>query len=196
MPDHSEAESLQPLGVFWWVFALRGGFALLFACVLFAAGSLFRVFFLDPVLITLLGLLLGFYVMGNGLLLGVASLVARDHALPHRLMLIAESLVVIALGVYIGFTLLLTPQSLGLLAGLHALIAGGFQSIRTVKLRHDARCTWLLGVSGAVSLIAALLFFLHLDAETRSITNGLAALEMFYGAFSLLFALRLHSRRA
>jgi len=191
-----EATSQQNLGTFWWVFALRGLFALLFSLVLFVAGSLFRVMFLDPFVISLLGLLLGFYVMGNGLLLGVAAKVADDHHLPRQWTLVAEAAIVIALGIYIGFTLLLTPQSLALLAGLHALTAGGFQCIRAFKLRHDRMYLALLGISGLASLAVAAAFLTHPDAATRNITNGLACLEVFYGLFSLLFALRLYRKRA
>jgi len=196
MINDPEAQSLQSLGTFWWVFALRGAFALLFCIVLFVAGSLFRVMFLDPFIITLLGLLLGFYVMGNGLLLGVASIVARDHGLRHQGMLLTEAAIVIALGVYIGFTLLLTPQSLALLAGLHALTSGTFQSARALKLRHDALSLTLLGLSGLASLCAAAAFFLYQNAATRNITNGLAVLELFYGLLALLFARRLYRQRS
>lgn len=196
MTNDLEAKSLQDLGTFWWVFALRGAFALLFTAVLFAAGSLFRVFFFDPVLITLLGLLLGFYVMGNGLLLGVSAIVAGDHGLPHRRMLFSESTIVILLGIYIGFTLLLTPQSLALLAGLHALTAGGFQCVRAFRLRHDPPSLALLALPGAISLCAGIAFLTHQNASTRNITNGLGSLELFYGVLALLFALRLYRQRS
>jgi len=190
-----DTESVNKLGLFWWVFALRGAFAVLFAIVLFTAGSLFRVFFLDPFLITLLGLLLGFYVMANGLLLGVAAVVADDHAHPHWWMLLSESIAVIVLGFYIGFTLLLTPQSLALLAGLHALIAGGFQCMRAIKIRHDARSVALLGIPGVIFLCAGAAFLAHQDAAVRNITNWLATLELFYGVLGLLFALTLYRER-
>jgi hypothetical protein len=69
------------LRLFWWFFALRGGFAALFACFLLSVGSLLGTIFFDPVMLVFLGLLLGFYVMGNGLLLGVAGGFAAEHRL-------------------------------------------------------------------------------------------------------------------
>jgi tryptophan-rich sensory protein len=72
--------SIDRLDVFWWVFAVRGGFAALFALLLLYAASLLGSIFFDPVMFVFMGLLLGFYILGNGVLLGVAARVAyKNH---------------------------------------------------------------------------------------------------------------------
>ncbi len=195
MEQNLELRSIEHVGTFWWVFALRGCFAALFSAVLFTAGNLFLAVYFDPVVLPLLGLFLGFYVMGNGLLLGVAAIVADDHE--HHLwwLLLAESIVALALGVYIGFTLLLTPQSLALLAGLHALVAGCFQGILAYKMKHDGIDLSILGVSAAISLCAGIVFLMHQDAKTLHITNWLGALELYYGAILIFLGLKMRRDR-
>jgi uncharacterized membrane protein HdeD (DUF308 family) len=187
--------SVKELGLFWWVLALRGGFALLFSGALIMAGSLFQPIFHDPILLKQMGLLLGFYVMGIGMILTVAAVVADDNNLDVWWVLFCESGCVILLGLYISITLLFTPRSFALLAGLHALIAGCFQAILTLKLRHDRLCRTLLCLSAATSLCAGVAFLSHQNASTRSLTDWLAGLELLYGGILIVLALRLYGNR-
>lgn len=69
---NSEAP-IQDLRLCWWSFAVRGGLAVIFAVVLFLVSSFFGIFFFDPVALVYLSLLLGSFVLGNGLLLAVAA---------------------------------------------------------------------------------------------------------------------------
>jgi uncharacterized membrane protein HdeD (DUF308 family) len=188
--------SVKELGLFWWVFALRGGFALLFSGALIMAESLFQPFFHDPILLKQMGLLLGFYVMGIGMILTVAAVVADDNNLDAWWVLLCESGSVILLGLYISITLLFTPRSFALLAGLHALIAGCFQAILALKLRHDRFCLTLLCLSAGISLCAGVAFLAHQNASTRALADWLAGLELFYGGILIVIALRLYGNRS
>jgi len=77
--DLSFEMPMAELGMFWWAFAARGGAAILFSAFLFYAGSLFGTIFFDPIMFVALGTMLGFYILGNGVLLGVASGYAAEH---------------------------------------------------------------------------------------------------------------------
>src|SRR5271155_3393751 len=74
-------EPVRDLRLFWWMFAVRGGLAIIFAVVLFLASIFLGIFFFDPVTLVYMSLLLGSFVLGNGLLLGVATGFAVEHHL-------------------------------------------------------------------------------------------------------------------
>src|SRR6202451_1900513 len=119
--DRAIRQSVADVRIFWWIFAVRGGLAVVFAVVLFLASSFLGIFFFDPVTLVYMSLLLGSFVLGNGLLLGVATAFAFEHQLHLRWLTLCEGCFELLLGVYIGISLLMTPQSLAFLAGLHAL---------------------------------------------------------------------------
>ena len=186
---------MKDMGMFWWVFALRGGFALLFAGILYGSGNLLGTIFFDPVMLVFLSLLLGSYVLGNGLLLGVAGGFAIEHHLRHlRLwwLLLGECGFAVLLAGYIGFSLLITAQSLALLAGLHALGTGCFQGALALKLPHDRPYVLLLSASGVISLFVGIVFLMHHDEALRTITQWLSGFELFYGVVVITFARGLH----
>ncbi len=75
-----DREASRPaIGICWWIFAVRGGLAIVFAVILFLASSFLGIFFFDPVTLVYLSLLLGSFVLSNGLLLGVAAGFAFEH---------------------------------------------------------------------------------------------------------------------
>jgi uncharacterized membrane protein HdeD (DUF308 family) len=118
---------IQDLRLCWWSFTLRGGLAIVFAVVLFLASSFLGIFFFDPVTLVYLSLLLGSFVLGNGLLLGVAAFFSYEHRLHIWWLLLCESGFTILLGVYIAISFLLTPQSLAFLAGFHGVGMDAFK---------------------------------------------------------------------
>ena len=52
----SNLEMVQPLTLCWWIFAVRGGLAVVFAVVLFLTSSFLGIFFFDPVTLVYLSL--------------------------------------------------------------------------------------------------------------------------------------------
>jgi uncharacterized membrane protein HdeD (DUF308 family) len=182
---------MNPLGMFWWVFAVRGGLAVVFAAVLFFASIFLGLFFFDPVTLVYLSLLLGSFVLGNGLLLAVAAGFAFEHKLHCWWLLLAESCFALLLGVYIGISLWLTPQSLAFLAGIHVCGVGCFQAALAFAMREDRSRLFLLAVAGAISLAVGILFLTHFNQPARPTTQALSAFELFGGITWILFASRL-----
>ena len=109
--DRAIEQPVANVRMFWWVFAVRGGLAVVFAMVLFLASSFLGIFFFDPVTLVYMSLLLGSYVLGNGLLLGVAAGFGFEHHLHLRWLTLCESCFALLLGVYIGISLILSPVS-------------------------------------------------------------------------------------
>ena len=117
-----ESTPARDLKLFWWTFAVRGGLALIFAAVLFLASIFLGIFFFDPVTLVYLSLLLGSFVLGNGLLLGVAAAFAWEHRLHLWLHMAIECGAAVLFGAYIGVTLMMTAKSLAFLAGLSGYV--------------------------------------------------------------------------
>lgn len=182
-----------PLRICWWIFAVRGGLAAIFAVVLFLASSFLGIFFFDPVTLVYMSLLLGSFVLGNGLLLGVAGGFALEHHLHFWWVALCESGFAVLLGVYIGISLVLTPQSLAFLAGIHALGVGSFQVALGAKLRKDRFNLFLLSFAGVVSLAVGVLFLQHFHQAARPTTQALSVFELFCGVIWGVFSFRLRS---
>jgi uncharacterized membrane protein HdeD (DUF308 family) len=150
------------------------------------------IFFFDPVTLVYLSLLLGSFVLGNGLLLAVAAFFSFEHRLHIWWLVMCESGFAILLGVYIGISLLLTPQSLAFLAGIHAVGNGCFQAATAVKLRADRPTLFLLASAGIISLFVGIAFLTHYNQAPRITTQALAGFELFCGIIWMVFAYRLH----
>jgi uncharacterized membrane protein HdeD (DUF308 family) len=181
----------QPLSLCWWIFAVRGGLALVFAVVLFLTSSFLGIFFFDPVTLVYLSLLLGSFVLTNGLLLGIAAGFAYEHHLHLWWLELCEACFALLLGVYIGISLMLTSQSLALLAGIHALGTGCFQVALAIKLRDDRPNLILLMVGGLFSLCVGVVFLAHFHQAARPTTQALAGYEFLNGIVWSILAFRL-----
>ena len=174
----------------WWVFAVRGGLAVIFALVLFLASIFLGIFFFDPVTLVYMSLLLGSFVLGNGLLLGVAAGFAYEHRLHVWWLILGECCFAVLFGIYIGISLMLTAKSLAFLAGLHALGNGVFQASMAAKLRADWPNLLLLACAGLVSLTLGIAFLTHLHQGARTTTQALSGFELFSGIIWLAVSLR------
>jgi uncharacterized membrane protein HdeD (DUF308 family) len=140
-------------------------------------------------------MMLGFYILGNGVLLGVASGYAAEHHVGIWRLLLGECIFATGLGTYIGFSLLLSSESLAWLAGLHALGTGCFLVALAINLRASKLFGWALFIAGGLSIGAGLGFLFHRHAATRSATHWLGGFELFYGIVILVFARGLHQHR-
>jgi uncharacterized membrane protein HdeD (DUF308 family) len=175
----------------WWSFAVRGGLAIVFGVVLFLASSFLGIFFFDPVTLVYMSLLLGSFVLGNGLLLGVAAFFSWEHHLHFWWVVLAEACFALLLGVYIGVSLLLTPQSFALLAGIHGLGEGCFQFALAIKMRREAPKLIRLAFAGIISLGLGIGFLTHHNLAPRITTQVLSGYELFAGIVWIVFAFRL-----
>jgi uncharacterized membrane protein HdeD (DUF308 family) len=193
MTSKPTLDQMERLDMFWWAFAIRGGFAVLFAGMLAFSGNLLGSLFFDPVMLVLLSILLGFYVFGNALLLGVSAGFAFERHLGVGWLLASESCFGFLLGAYISFSLLITSHSLALLAGIHAVGAGCFQIVLALKLHRYKRFRMLLGISALIALSVGILFLTHQAESPRLISLLLSGFELTYGLIVLAFAWALHA---
>jgi uncharacterized membrane protein HdeD (DUF308 family) len=191
MNSIANQEFVPDTGLCWWSFAVRGGLAWLFAVVLFLTSSFLGIFFFDRVTLVYLSLLLGSFILGNGLLLLVSAFFAFEHHLHFWWLVLAEGCFALLLGAYIGVSLWLTPQSLAFLAGIHGVGNGSFQCAMGMKMRDDRGSLLLLGVAGLVSLAVGIGFLTHYNLAPRVTTQALSGYELLEGTVWMLFAFRL-----
>jgi len=180
------------IDIFWWAFGIRGGFAVLFAGLLAFSGNLLGSLIFDPVMLIMLSLLLGFYVFAIAVLFGVAAAFSFEKRLGIGWLLTAESSFAFLLGMYISFSLLMTSQSIALLAGIHAAGAGCFQAFLALSLIRNQRFRTLLGVSALIAIGAGILFLTHLKEQPRLIALWMSGFELIYGVIVIAFARALH----
>jgi uncharacterized membrane protein HdeD (DUF308 family) len=185
---------LRQLSKFWWVFAVRGGYAILFSLALEFVGSLLGHLFFDPIMLVFLSLLLGVFVLGNGILAAIAGGFAAEQKLPIRWILFGEALFALAAGLYIGISLRVDPQTLAVFAGIVALGAGVFQTILAIRTRAFSTDVFLMRLAAMMSFTAATAFLLHRRATTQTTARWLALFELFVGIVWLLFAYSLHGQ--
>jgi len=183
---------LRQLCKFWWVFAVRGGTAILFAMALGFVSSLLGHLFFDPIMLVFLSMLLGFFVLGNGILLAIAGGFAAEQKLPIRWILFGEAFFALAIGLYIAFSLRVEAETLAWFAGLTALGAGIFQSILAVRTRGVSTDVFLMRLAAMMSFTAAIAFLLHRRATTQTTAHWLALFESFVGLVWLFYAYSLH----
>jgi uncharacterized membrane protein HdeD (DUF308 family) len=184
-------EVAAPLAPCWWIYAVRGGLAIVFAAVLFLSSIFLGIFFFDPVTLVYLSLLLGSFVLSNGLLLGIAAVFSYEHRLHLWWVVLGEACFALLFGVYIGISLMLTSQSLALLAGIHALGTGCFQAALAMKMRDDRPNLVLLIVAGVISLCVGAVFLQHIHQAARPTTQALAGYEFLNGIVWSILAFRL-----
>ena len=183
---------LAELGTFWWAFALRGGSAVLFSALLGYVGNSFGAVFSDPIMLVMLAVLLGFYVLGNALLLGVAAGFAEQHRDRIWKLLAGESAFSIVLGLYIAFSLLLLKESLARIAGIHALGTACFLMILTIRVGTQKSFAILLAIAALAAVYVGQMFLVNRELGAQSMTQWLAAFELVYGFVIVFLAITLY----
>ncbi|RVU14329.1 HdeD family acid-resistance protein [Methylobacterium oryzihabitans] len=169
----------------WWLIALRGAFAILFGIVaLVSPGA------------TLLTLVIVFsaYMLVDGVAGIVAAVRAAERHERWGTLLLSG-----LLNLLVGVVAFLVPGS-ALLAFVYllaawALVTGGLMLAAAFRLHLD-HGRWWLGLGGALSILFGLALVVSPAASLIVLTTWMGGYAIAFGAFMLILALRLRSRRA
>src|SRR5438477_8466674 len=154
----------------WWVLAVRGALAILFGVIAFV---------LPGHALLALVLLWGAWAFIDGVFAMVAALRAAErHARWGALLL--EGVVGIAAGIFTFAWPGMTAIALLYLVAAWAIVTGILEIVAAVRLRRLIEGEWLLGLSGAASVLLGVLLMLMPAA-------GLVAWVWVIGAYALLF---------
>jgi uncharacterized membrane protein HdeD (DUF308 family) len=158
----------------WWVLALRGVLAILFAVIAFSRPG-----------VTLIALVWvwGAYAFVDGVFALIASVRAAEH---HQRwgMLLLEGISGIAAGIIAFVWTGITALALVFLIAAWAIVTGILEIAAAVRLRQMIEGEWLLGLSGVLSILLGVLF---------AAMPGVAAVAWVWliGLYALLFGILL-----
>jgi uncharacterized membrane protein HdeD (DUF308 family) len=180
MRTHLANGMLNALERNWWLFLLRGLFAILFGAVAIAWPA-----------ITLVALTLayGAYALVDGVLAIVAA-VKGGSVIPRWWLVligIAGLLFGIATLMWPGMTALIL---LFLIAGW-SIVSGVMQIIGAIRLRKEIPNEWLLIAGGLLSVLFGAVLFLFPGAGALGLVFTIGVFAIIYGVLLVSFALRL-----
>jgi uncharacterized membrane protein HdeD (DUF308 family) len=157
----------------WWVLALRGVLAILFALV---------AFFLPGVTATALVLVFGAYALVDGIFALIAGLrAARHHGRSAPLLI--EGVLNLVIGVLVFLWPIAALVTLIYMIAIWAVVTGVVLIVAGIALiRHSGE--WLLILGGIISVLFGIVLFFAPGA-------GIVALSWWLGFYALLFGIAL-----
>ena len=177
-------QRLDTLAANWRAMALRGLIALLFGLL---------VLFWPGLVLAVLALLFGIYAVVDGSITLVPALRSSGRGAQRGLPL-AEG----AVGVIAGLSALLWPglTSNGLLyvIAAWAMLTGILKIVTAVVLRAEVEQGWLLGGSGALSVLFGVLLALLIGSDLNSLATLVGGFAVVVGLALIVFAFRMREQ--
>lgn len=166
------------LSRFWWLLLLRGVLAVLFGIAAFAW----------PVMtLATLVMLFAAYAFVDGIF-DVMHALGHRKEIEHWGLLLVEGLLGIVFGILAFMAPQLTTAVGGIIVAMYmaawALVTGGLRIAMAVRLRKEIEGEWLLGLSGAVSILFGILVM------ARPAVGALAVV-FFIGAWAFMLGVTL-----
>ena len=169
----------------WWVLALRGALAILFALV---------AFFLPGVTATVLVLVFGAYAFVDGIFALIAGLrAARHHGRSAPLLI--EGVLNLLLGVLVLLWPVAALVALVYVIAIWAVVTGVLLIAAGIALiRHSGE--WLLILGGIISVLLGIVLFFAPGAGIVAITWWLGIYALLFGIALLMAAFRIRRHSA
>ncbi|AHI00112.1 HdeD family acid-resistance protein [Kutzneria albida] len=162
----------------WWLVALRGVFAVVFAVLTLAW---------PDVTVVALVLLWGVYALVDGL----SSLALGMAVRGQRWANVGLGV----LGVLAGLLAILLPGVTAVLLlviiAVWAIVAGLLQLVAAVLLRGVTAHAWFLIVTGALTLVLGIVLLAHPEVGAVALVTTIAVFALIWGVSLILLALRL-----
>jgi uncharacterized membrane protein HdeD (DUF308 family) len=165
----------------WWLVALRGVLAILFALL---------AFFWPAKTLAVLVLLFGAYVLVDG----VFALGATFSAIRHNARwwpLLLEALLGIGIGLATFVWPGITALALIYLIAAWAIVTGIFEVIAAIQLRRSIEGEWMLILAGVLSVVFGLLLIVFPGSGALAVLWLFAAYALVFGVVLLVLAFRL-----
>ena len=165
----------------WWLFVLRGVFAVLFglAAIIWpgiALGALI--------------LLFGAFAVADGILAILAGIQAARREMQWWPLVLGG-----VLGIGIGLATFAWPGITALvllsLIAAWAIVTGILEIVAAIRLRREIQGEWLLGLAGAASLIFGLLLVANPGAGALAVVWVIGLFALFFGIVLIGLGLRL-----
>lgn len=171
------------LTVSWWALVLRG-----VAAVIFGLAA----FLFPPGAVAALVILFGAWALADGVFNVIAAV--REGRTGRRWgSLLAEGIISIVAGIVTFFLPAATALALVLWIAAWSLLTGIAEIVAAIRLRNLIRNEWLLGLSGLLSVVLGVLFFLMPGAAALTVAIWIGAYALVFGALLIGLGLRLRS---
>lgn len=165
----------------WPMLALRGVAALLFGVLTM----------LNPAAtLTVLVFLFGGFALIDGALSIAAGMRRRDAGASSWGGLLVTGALVIAIGALVLWYPRMTTRFLVYVVAAWALVSGVGQIVTAIRLRREIRGEWLLGLSGAIAVIFALVLLFAPGVGALAVTLWIGIYAIAAGALMLVLAFR------
>lgn len=177
---------LNVLSRYWWVLALRGVIAIIFAILVFLSPGI--------ALVTLV-LFFGAYALVDGVLTVIASLRDRDSN-RHWWVLLLEGVVGIIAGILTFIWPGITSLVLLYMVAAWAILTGIFEIISAIRLREEIEGELWLGLSGLASLVfGVLLVVIPAPAGLLTLVWLVGIYALVFGVIMIILAFRVRGLR-
>src|SRR5580765_652797 len=177
----------QFLSRFWWLLLLRGVLAILFGISAFVWPGL--------TLVTLV-MLFAAYAFVDGIF-DVVHAISHRQEIEHWVLLLIEGLFGIAFGILAFQSPELTTLVGGVIVAFYiaawAIVTGAMRIAMAVRLRKEIEGEWLLGLSGAVSILFGIFIMARPAAGALAMLYFVAAWAILLGV--ILIALAFKARK-
>ena len=167
----------------WWLIALRGLAAVLFGVL---------AFIWPEVTIVALVILWGAYALAEGILTLIAAFRIRERSQPMWALLLI-GLAGVAAGIVTFLWPGITALALLMVIAAWALVMGILQIVAAIRLRKEIEGEWLLGLSGAMSVIFGVLMVISPGAGALTVLWIIAAYAIVFGVLLIVLGFRLKS---
>ena len=172
---------LTNLSRYWWLLALRGAAAIIFGILAFV---------LPQLTVGILVILFGAYVIVDG----ISSLIS---GFSHRetnnrwWVTVLEGVVSIAAGIFAFFYPGITAFVLLYVIAAWAILTGVLEIVAAIRLREEMEGEWILGLTGAASLLFGILLFVFPGSGVLAVIWLIAAYSILFGILMVYLSLKL-----
>jgi uncharacterized membrane protein HdeD (DUF308 family) len=170
----------------WWLMAIRGVAAILFAILAFIWPGL---------TVTVLVLFFGAYALVDGIFAILAAIAAARERL-RWWPFVVEGVLGIVAGVVTFVWPGVTALVLLYLIAAWAVVTGVFEIVAAIQLRKVIQGELLMILAGLLSIVFGLLLFFYPSAGALAVIWLIAAYALVFGVVMLIFAFRLRGLRS
>jgi uncharacterized membrane protein HdeD (DUF308 family) len=167
----------------WWMFAVRGGLAVLFGVL--------ALLWPGMTLIVLVALFAAYALLGGGAM--VIGALRNRKSDDKWWILLLLGIVSLAAGVWAVMLPELTLLVLVLVMGINALVTGVLEIALAIRLRKTIEREWMLVLAGAVSIAFGVLVLLFPAAGAFAMVWMVSFYAMLTGVLLLALAFRLRT---
>jgi uncharacterized membrane protein HdeD (DUF308 family) len=178
----------------WWLLALRGVFAALFAAFAFSLKTAMGTWLLSAMAAAGLVVLFGVLVLAAGLCTMAAALRGAGPDRWH--LLLGDGIAICIAGSVILFAPRLDLTWLVSAVAVVAMVVGILEILMARGLRHHIPDAWILTLAGAVSFCLGAYFVIARLMPAESMLQWLGVYAGFSALAMLALALRLHNLQA